>query len=116
MNENLSLKAKIYHYAVLFLVFLFLALPLMATFLYSISTSWGVSVLPDDLTLKWYQELFHNERFLLALWHSLLVCGQYFTFCDSCFSFGFCAKLLFFKIKSLCKYTYYHAFCCTSYS
>ncbi len=51
MNENLSLKAKIYHYAVLFLVFLFLALPLMATFLYSISTSWGVSVLPDDLTL-----------------------------------------------------------------
>ncbi len=50
MNENLSLKAKIYHYAVLFLVFLFLALPLMATFLYSISTSWGVSVLPDDLT------------------------------------------------------------------
>lgn len=31
MNENLSLKAKIYHYAVLFLVFLFLALPLMAT-------------------------------------------------------------------------------------
>ncbi len=27
MNENLSLKAKIYHYAVLFLVFLFLALP-----------------------------------------------------------------------------------------
>lgn len=74
MNENLSLKAKIYHYAVLFLVFLFLALPLMATFLYSISTSWGVSVLPDDLTLKWYQELFHDERFLLALWHSLLVC------------------------------------------
>lgn len=113
MNENLSLKAKIYHYAVLFLVFLFLALPLMATFLYSISTSWGVSVLPDDLTLKWYQELFHDERFLLALWHSL---GQYFTFCDSCFPFGFCAKLLFFKIKSLCKYTYYHAFCCTSYS
>ncbi len=32
MNENLSLKAKIYHYAVLFLVFLFLALPLMAIF------------------------------------------------------------------------------------
>lgn len=65
MNENLSLKAKIYHYAVLFLVFLFLALPLMATFLYSISTSWGVSVLPDDLTLKWYQELFHDEDFYL---------------------------------------------------
>lgn len=75
MNENLSLKAKIYHYAVLFLVFLFLALSLMATFLYSISTSWGgVSVLPDDLALKWYQELFHDERFLLAFWHSLLVC------------------------------------------
>lgn len=73
MNENLSLKAKIYHYAVLFLVFIF-SFAFNGYFLYSISTSWGVSVLPDDLTLKWYQELFHDERFLLALWHSLLVC------------------------------------------
>ncbi|EOI6145393.1 ABC transporter permease [Campylobacter coli] len=74
MSENLSLKAKIYHYGILFLVFLFLALPLAATFLYSISTSWGVSVLPDGLTLKWYVQLFSDERFLIALWHSLLVC------------------------------------------
>ncbi|WP_075478817.1 ABC transporter permease [Campylobacter coli] len=74
MSENLSLKAKIYHYGILFLVFLFLALPLAATFLYSISTSWGVSVLPDGLTLKWYIQLFSDERFLIALWHSLLVC------------------------------------------
>ena len=60
MNENLSLKANIYQYAVLFLVFLFLALPLMVTFLYSIFPSWGVSVLPDDLTLQWYPELFYD--------------------------------------------------------
>lgn len=101
MNENLSLKAKIYHYAVLFLVFLFLALPLMATFLYSISTSWGVSVLPDDLTLKWYQELFHDERFLLALWHSLLVCvGSILLSVILVFPLVFVLNYYFLKLKA----------------
>ncbi|EKE4890901.1 ABC transporter permease subunit [Campylobacter coli] len=89
MNENLSLKAKIYHYAVLFLVFLFLALPLMATFLYSISTSWGVSVLPDDLTLKWY------------LWHSLLVCvGSILLSMILVFPLVFVLNYYFLKLKA----------------
>ncbi|MFQ6341637.1 ABC transporter permease [Campylobacter sp. VTCC 70190] len=74
MGENLSFKLKLYHYFVLFAVFLFLTLPLFFTFLYSISSSWGVSVLPDGLTLKWYKELFSDERFLLAFWRSLFVC------------------------------------------
>lgn len=74
MYENLTLKAKIYHYAILLCVFLFLVLPIAATFLYSISSSWGVSILPDGLTLKWYKQAFYDERFLNAMFRSLFVC------------------------------------------
>lgn len=70
-------------------------------FLYSISTSWGVSVLPDDLTLKWYQELFHDERFLLALWHSLLVCvGSILLSVILVFPLVFVLNYYFLKLKA----------------
>lgn len=72
--KELSLRAKIYHYSVLGVVFLFLFLPILATLLYSLSTSWSVSVLPDDLTLKWYAALLDDERFLASIAHSLYVC------------------------------------------
>lgn len=74
MREKLSKSAKIYHYTILSLVFLFLALPILATFLYSLSSSWSVSVLPDSLTLKWYKMLFYDERFIYSLLRSLYVC------------------------------------------
>ena len=72
--KELSLRAKIYHYSVLGVVFLFLFLPILATLLYSLSTSWSVSVLPDDLTLKWYAALLDDERCLASIAHSLYVC------------------------------------------
>lgn len=74
MREKLSKSAKFYHYTILSLVFLFLALPILATFLYSLSSSWSVSVLPDSLTLKWYKMLFYDERFIYSLLRSLYVC------------------------------------------
>lgn len=74
MKNTLSLKARIYHYSLLFFVFLFMASPIAATLLYSLSTSWGVSVLPDGLTLKWYAELFRDMRFLASLLRSFIVC------------------------------------------
>lgn len=74
MKENLSKSAKLYHYTILALVFLFLALPIFATFLYSISSSWSVSILPDSLTLKWYAQLLEDERFRDSLLRSLYVC------------------------------------------
>lgn len=70
----MSVKAKIYHYTIVSAVFLFLFLPILATLLYSFSSSWSVSVLPDGLTLKWYKELFSDERFLYSLLRSLWVC------------------------------------------
>ena len=51
-----------------------LLLPLLATFLYSISTRWGATLLPDGFTLDWYFKLWGDPRFLAAFGRSLLVC------------------------------------------
>ncbi|AXP08692.1 ABC transporter permease subunit [Campylobacter hepaticus] len=100
MNENLSLKVRIYHYTVLFLVFLFLILPLLATFIYSISSSWGVSVFPDGFTLKWYLQLFNDERFLVAFYHSLFVCVSSIVFSIFLiFPLVFVVNYYFLKLK-----------------
>lgn len=74
MKEKLNKGALIYHYTILTLVFLFLALPIVASFLYSISSSWSVSILPDGFTLKWYANLLDDERFLASLLRSLYIC------------------------------------------
>ncbi len=65
---------SIYHRSVVYLLFLILLLPLAATLLYSLASSWSASVLPDGLTLKWYAALWSDARFLAAFGQSLLVC------------------------------------------
>ncbi|WLS78647.1 ABC transporter permease [Erwinia pyri] len=64
----------IYHRVIVWLVFLILALPLVATLLYALATGWGATILPDGFTLKWFLQLWSDPRFLVALWHSLLIC------------------------------------------
>jgi putative spermidine/putrescine transport system permease protein len=54
-------------------LFLYLALPLLGTALYAISTSWSHSILPEGLTLKWIIELFKNELFIAAFGRSVLL-------------------------------------------
>ena len=51
-----------------------LLLPLLATLVYSLSTRWGATLLPDGLTLDWYLKLWGDPRFLAAFGRSLLVC------------------------------------------
>ncbi|AWX55642.1 ABC transporter permease subunit [Brevibacillus brevis] len=62
------------HYLVIFVVGMYLFLPLAATFLYSISNTWANTILPSDFTLSWYQELFSDQRFILAMGRTLLIC------------------------------------------
>ncbi|NOL48627.1 ABC transporter permease [Pelistega europaea] len=71
--KKFSLKTY-YHQLVVILLFLILLSPIFATFLYSISTSWGATLLPDGLTLDWYWKLWSDERFLASLWRSLWIC------------------------------------------
>ena len=63
--------AALYHRVVVWLLFLILLLPLAATLLYSLSTSWSATILPDGLTFKWYLALWSDARFLAAFGQSL---------------------------------------------
>lgn len=64
---------QFYHKLILLLLLIVLVLPLLATLLYSLSTSWAATILPDGLTLKWYQALFSDGRFMAALFISTWV-------------------------------------------
>ncbi|WP_409422817.1 ABC transporter permease [Pseudaeromonas sp. ZJS20] len=52
-----------------------LLLPIFATLLYSLSSRWGATILPEGFSLNWYLQLWGEPRFLAALGRSLLVCG-----------------------------------------
>ncbi|MCX7133643.1 ABC transporter permease subunit [Aeromonas sp.] len=57
-----------------------LLLPLLATLLYSLSTRWGATLLPDGFTLEWYLQLWGDPRFLAAF--GRLVVAYYFPKLD----------------------------------
>lgn len=63
------------HRLVIALVMLVLAVPILSTLLYSLSTSWGATILPDGLTLSWYVQLWQDPRFLASLGRSLVLCS-----------------------------------------
>ncbi|HHR5879855.1 ABC transporter permease [Providencia alcalifaciens] len=77
LNPNIrSPKAPslLFHKMVLGTVAAILALPIIATFIYSISSSWGATIMPDALSIKWYLQLWQDPRFLMAFGRSLLIC------------------------------------------
>lgn len=49
----------------------FLALPVAATALHSLSSRWGASILPDGLSPVWYLELIGDPRFISSVLRSL---------------------------------------------
>jgi putative spermidine/putrescine transport system permease protein len=67
------MHAKRYHQFVVYGFIVLLAVPAIATLLYSLSRQWGATILPEGLTLDWYVKLCHDTRFLVAFGHSLLV-------------------------------------------
>ncbi|WP_428776208.1 ABC transporter permease [Vibrio sp.] len=72
---NTNRTGSLYDKTVVYLIVALLLLPLAATLLYSFSSRWGATVLPDGFTLNWYRELLTDPRFLAAFGRSLLVCG-----------------------------------------
>ncbi len=70
----MSKSEYVYHRIIVWLVFVILALPLVATLFYALATRWGATILPDGLTFKWLIQLWSDPRFLVALGHSLLIC------------------------------------------
>lgn len=69
------MHSKLIHQLVLAALLALLAMPLLATLLYSLASSWSVSILPDGFTLKWYATLFSDDRFMAAMFTSLWVCS-----------------------------------------
>ncbi|MDH4559247.1 ABC transporter permease subunit [Pseudomonas sp. BN417] len=74
MSRAEAKVGSLYHRVVVYLLFLILLLPLAGTLLYSLSTSWSATILPEGLTFKWYLALWSDARFLTAFGQSLLVC------------------------------------------
>jgi len=52
---------------------LYLFLPIVATFLFSVAKDWQSSILPTSYTLSWYGQIFSDPRFLFAVLRTLLV-------------------------------------------
>jgi putative spermidine/putrescine transport system permease protein len=68
-NESL-IGHKIVVYGLSGLLFI----PIFATLIYSFSSSWGATVLPDGFSFKWYIQLLTDPRFVEAFGRSLFIC------------------------------------------
>lgn len=64
-------KSPILAQFIIILLFIYLVTPIVATTVYSFSTVWVKTVLPEGLTLKWYQQIITNSDFSAALLRAL---------------------------------------------
>ncbi|WP_087020700.1 ABC transporter permease [Thaumasiovibrio subtropicus] len=62
------------HKVVVYGIVTIMLVPIVATLLYSFSSQWGATILPEGFTLKWYANLITDQRFLMAFGRSLLIC------------------------------------------
>jgi putative spermidine/putrescine transport system permease protein len=56
---------------ILFLVYMFL--PVVATYAFSVATRWDRTILPEGLTLAWYVTASQDRWFLIVFGHSILI-------------------------------------------
>ncbi|OEF09585.1 ABC transporter permease [Vibrio genomosp. F10] len=64
----------LYHKSVVYSIVGIMLIPIIATLVYSLSSSWGATILPDGFTFDWYLKLISDPRFLAAFGRSLFVC------------------------------------------
>ncbi|MBY8159120.1 ABC transporter permease [Vibrio fluvialis] len=69
-NANHSL----YHKTVVYGIVGIMLVPIIATLVYSLSSHWGATILPEGFTFDWYLKLLSDARFIEAFGRSLLVC------------------------------------------
>ena len=72
-----------------------LLFPILATFIYSLSSSWGATILPDGFSFKWYWSLLTDPRFIDAFGRSLFICiASSSTSNRTSLTYDFCRVLL----------------------
>lgn len=74
------MKHKLSSGIVMVLISIYLVLPLLLTFLYSVFTRWN-SVLPEGFTLRYYRELLTDGNFIASVGRTLLVSVLPFLIC-----------------------------------
>ena len=55
------------------LFLLYMIIPIIATYIFSIATKWDVSILPEGYTLEWYQTAFDHPYFSITLTNSFII-------------------------------------------
>ena len=61
------------HYVIVGTTLFLLSIPILGILLYSVSSLWEASILPEGLSIKWYKQLLGDVRFLVALKRSFLL-------------------------------------------
>lgn len=67
-------KAGWTHRSIMLALLIYLLLPLLATCIYAFAKDWQTTLLPEQWTLEWFDEMFQDARFWDALWTSLYLC------------------------------------------
>ncbi|MBP0725262.1 ABC transporter permease [Bacillus sp. RG28] len=66
-------SSKLVYKIIIGLLVMYLLIPIVGTFLFSIADKWDTTILPDGYTLHWYSDLFHDSRFWDALGRTLIL-------------------------------------------
>jgi putative spermidine/putrescine transport system permease protein len=62
-----------FHRSAVGLLIIYLLIPLLGTFLFSIAGTWDHTILPESWTMKWYIELFQDPRYFAAFQRTLFL-------------------------------------------
>jgi putative spermidine/putrescine transport system permease protein len=73
VGDNKPPLSRLWHLFVVTAILAFLLIPLLVTFLFSVSTVWESTILPEGYSFGSYVRLFSDDRFLLALGRSFWV-------------------------------------------
>jgi len=52
---------------------LYMLIPIVATYMFSVATRWDRTILPEGLTFEWYKTAFADRWFLIVFKHSLVI-------------------------------------------
>lgn len=67
------MTGKLKHIMIVAILAVYLLLPLVGTFLYSIAGEWHSTILPESWTFSWYVSLFQDTRYMEALLRTIFV-------------------------------------------
>lgn len=71
--KNTKRNHQLFSYTVIILLGIYYLTPLIMTGIYAFGDEWGKSLLPNNFTFHWFNELFRDQTFFLAIARSLVL-------------------------------------------